>query len=161
MTLCWKKNPNLNIDLIPFFYNYLFCIFFLYPFISSLFWTTWWVGQLVDLIKQEGGMCICMKIIVFSPPRDLTLHCLSLLCLETLTSHAAQQPNIPLMVSKSLATDLLIVVWLHNLTFYLKLSLHVLFSSPGFLSKNLVLLLVAYLKRGISWRYSREIVWNP
>ena len=90
-----------------------------------------------------------------------TLHCLSLLCLETLTSHAAEQPNIPLKVSKSLATDLLIVVWLHNLTFYLKLSLHLLFPSPGFLSKNLVLLLVAYLKRGISWRYSREIVWNP
>ena len=39
-----------------------------------------------------------------------TLHCLSLLCLETLTSHAAEQPNIPLKVSKSLATDLLIVV---------------------------------------------------
>ena len=39
-----------------------------------------------------------------------TLHCLSLLCLETLASHAAEQPNIPLKVSKSLATDLLIVV---------------------------------------------------
>ena len=39
-----------------------------------------------------------------------TLHCLSLLCLETSTSHAADQPNIPLKVSKSLATDLLIVV---------------------------------------------------
>lgn len=39
-----------------------------------------------------------------------TLHCLSLLCLETLTSHAAEQPNIPLKVSKSLGTDLLIVV---------------------------------------------------